>query len=103
MSELKEFSASEIPEWVCDSLFELDQISPREYRREGESKSVNPIDRMNAICKHLFELMPKSKSISQYFDQPAFLKFDDLSETKLSINPFLHTDRTEITREELGL
>ena len=65
------------------------------------SIKVDPEKRMRVICKHLFELMPYSYKILLDNGDP-LIQLEIVYE-ELSINPFLHTDRTEITREELGL
>jgi len=56
---------------------------------------------MNSIAKHLFELMPIKKITKEWNGIVAYdYNFNDI---QISINPFLHTNKTEITREELGL
>lgn len=71
-----------------------------EPRSESHYK-CNPIDRCHAICKHLFELMPNAQKIL-IAGVEVLVMFEE-SFDELSINPFLHCDITEITREELGL
>ena len=61
----------------------------------------NPIDRCHAIARHLFELMPNAQKIL-IAGVEVLVMFEE-SFDELSINPFLHCDITEITREELGL
>jgi len=74
-----------------------------------DSIKCNPIDRMNALCKHLFELMPYLTHIELNHKSEEFPAFgvnyanEEWSEIDLSINPFLHTGKDSITREELGL
>jgi len=124
MNELKEFTAAEMRgcppfevkietyrDWFVKSNGESitwycgERYYP--YMDKGDgfgaliSIECNPIDRMNAIAKHLFELMP-IKRIEQVCDGVIVEDYNDFS-IQISINPFLHTDRTEITREELGL
>ena len=74
------------------------------------SIKVDPEKRMRVICKYLFELMPDMVEI-HYDDYSSITKatnglpyYNDFKRfCYININPFLHTDRTEITREELGL
>jgi len=71
-----------------------------DYLEWGKVK-CDPIDRMNSIAKHLFELMPIKKITKEWNGVVAYdYNFNDI---QISINPFLHTGKTEITREELGL
>jgi len=68
---------------------------------EWDKVKCDPIDRMNSIAKHLFELMPIKKITKEWNGIVAYdYNFNDI---QISINPFLHTNKTEITREELGL
>jgi len=129
MSELKEFTAAEMRgcppfevkietyrDWFVKSNGESitwycgERYYP--YMDKGDgfgaliSIECNPIDRMNAIAKHLFELMPY-KDVIEIWNEEVYIYCSDLysddDSVRLSINPFLHTDRTEITREELVL
>lgn len=109
MSELKEFTAEEFPEWILHYLSEEDA-----FAWFGAHKA-DPELRMKAICKHLFELMPQMDEIAKpkEANKTCFMfGFIDKSEihneirncdygVELSINPFLHTDITQITREEV--
>lgn len=139
MSELKEFTASEMkgcPElWgytrnmsnQSNTHINCSFVESREHPLEGTgilrievqyqnqfgqtcrdfcaTVFVNPIDRMNSICKHLFELMPEANRITQTWNGDMLCTdLGDMSSFMiLSIDVFLHTGRTEITREELGL
>lgn len=81
------------------------------YRKKFK---CNPMDRCKAICKHLFELMPQLHIIdiedgevcarfkveSEEHQRVVDLLDGEWWET-LSINPFLHTGITQITREEV--
>ena len=64
----------------------------------------NPLDRMKAICKHLFELMPY-KDVIEIWNGKVYIScsdsYSDDDSVRLSINPFLHTGVTQITREEI--
>lgn len=133
MSDLKEFTAEEMkgcPPFTSDYkwgnvkflyatsgmnfyLIE-DEDGSYNYGDSANPFMCNPEDRMRAICKHLFELMPEAKRIFVGHTGCAFVSAEVthtsdgeirrlLINQKLSVNPFLHTDRTEITREELGL
>ena len=150
MSELKEFTSEQmkgVPSFELKNMefVRSDGKTIYLYRPElkGYDKAVsdelsvlecNPIDRMNACCKGLFELMPDlvrielvvptEKSIAyweelgvecNHHESTAYTiqnptlslgcKYDEQFDicNKISINPFLHTERTSITREELGL
>ena len=67
-----------------------------------------PEDRMRAICKNLFELMPDMTEI-HYDSSQSITKatnglpyYNDFKRfCYISINPFLHTGITEITREQI--
>ena len=110
-NELREFTAEEMrgcPSFVVkdghrfvmtndDFCFSID----RDGTFSERTLKCNPMDRMEAICKHLFELMPSSNWIGQYRDATNWIT--NGYDIELSINPFLHTDITEITREDLGL
>lgn len=73
----------------------------------------NPNDRMMAICKHFFQLMPnadkifvKGGSVSIHFEVKKPIDIGSNSEIvawwePLSINPFIGTERTQILREEV--
>jgi len=76
------------------------------YWNGTKNLACNPIDRMNALCKHLFELMYHKDTIELIGDSIVILdsgSWEDAESTYLSINPFLHTGKDSITREELGL
>jgi len=77
---------------------------------EWDKVKCDPIDRMNSIAKHLFELMPDMTEIHYDSNQSITKATNGLPYHNdfqrfcyISINPFLHTNKTEITREELGL
>ena len=112
MSELKEFTAAEMRN--CPDFGEFNKVVGGHILMNTEAFGVvpikvikcNPIHRMNAIAKHLFELMPY-KDVIEIWNEEVYIYCSDLysddDSVRLSINPFLHTDRTEITREELVL
>lgn len=121
MSELKEFTAEQMR--GCPP-FELGEDRREEFLGVDVDGDIliadpwgcvlsertlfcNPIDRMNAIAKHLFELMPNMNVIILNHNGIAWIHENFGTSyhenTKLGVNPFIHTDRTEITREELGL
>ena len=120
MSELKEFTAEDMR--GCPRLPFVSDIDNRLASFENsngryiqitfmrESYSIakimcKPLDRCHAICKHLFDVMPSADTI-QINPKYKRIEIVDLGchkWLKLSINPFLHTDLTSITREELGL
>jgi hypothetical protein len=116
-NELKEFTAEEMrgcPSFVISKPFQdhhefiglelgryIVEYFNGDYRDTELTIKCNPIDRCHAICKHLFELMPNAQKIL-IAGVEVLVMFEE-SFDELSINPFLHCDITEITREELGL
>ena len=123
MSELKEFTALEM-QWCPIFEYELDNkflyvafdthgaYIKSEYKDKiftSVSLRCRPLDRCHAICRQLFDLMPQVTTIRLHFGDPKSPKllyeiktipvqWIDLS---ISINPFLHTDLTSITREQV--
>lgn len=117
MSELYEFSAEEMK--GCPSF----EYSPHiVFRRVVKGRvettntlinksyswskiQCNPHDRMRAIAKHLFELMPEMNEIYISIKELPIIREGDSAITssmiELSINPFIGLERTEITREEV--
>lgn len=126
MSELYEFSAEEMkgcpPFYIAGGNFFIscygDQIEvqiPCSGNSGFEPRFVthvkcNPHDRMMAICKHLFELMPKATIIKRFKDiqnNQYYIQVIDMNGGKggqwfrSDLNPFIGTERTEVTREEV--
>lgn len=122
MSELYEFTAEEMkgcpPMGFCSTLdnrlasFVLVNVQGKivvDTFQNGheflESIKCKPHDRMMAICKHLFELMPEMNEIYISIKELPIIREGDSAITssmiELSINPFIGTELTEITREEV--
>ncbi len=125
-NELREFTAEEMrgcppfkseckEDFWYNTIFEWSDGEAMAYKQVDDSGNYtsmgchpmlnpfkcNPIDRCHAIARHLFELMPIIK-ISKFLNGYVVVDYCGY-DMQLSINPFLHTDITEITREELGL
>lgn len=69
---------------------------------------LDPMKRCRVICKHLFELMPDMAEIHYDSNQSITKATNGLPYNNdfkrfcyISINPFLHTGITEITREQI--
>ena len=60
---------------------------------------ADPNKRMMAIARNLFDLMPISR-IERVLNGVVAYDYNEFS-IQLSINPFIGTERTEITREEV--
>ena len=80
----------------------------RQAPRPQDSFKCDPEARMRAICKMLFDLHTDSSEIvmddrNKFHVVTPDNGYAQTGFSEISINPFLHTDRTEITREELGL
>lgn len=111
MSDLKRFLSTDMigvpPFYFEDGQFMHVDLAKqivywdRDLNRFLTTPSIkcNPDKRMKAICKMLFELMPIVKISKELNGILAY--FYTGIEIQLSINPFLHTDKTEITRKEI--
>ena len=118
MSELKEFTAEEmkgVPSFkimpklrfdraTSDGLFVSKILEGLTIVISVDTIKCNPIDRMNALARGIFEQFEefgRIDSIGNLSYIPFQLHCGDSIDLETDV--FLHTERTSITREELGL
>ena len=115
MSELKTFTAEQMRgcppieldngDFLYSDGVKIWTLNDDEERLWCRFIECNPIDRMEAIAKHLFELMPEMNEIYISIKELPIIREGDSAITssmiELSINPFIGTELTEITREEV--
>lgn len=71
------------------------------YGDSSNPFKCDPKDRMNAMCKRVFDMIPNCERIFLSGDV-TFMDLD-FQFVELAFNPFLYTNRTQVLREELDV